>query len=626
MKPIPALQPPSWVNQLSHHQTSDYLSNPRPALGETVTVRVLAPANAPMRELILRTIPNGEQAFTPMLPRNLEGDMRWWEIEVAFRERLNLYRFGILTDEAMWWMNAVGFSQTIPFNLFDFKLLTDQPKLEWLDQAVFYQIFPDRFANGDPSNDPSGEIIPGTKIVRKTFPWHEPHPHSRELIPFWGGDLRGIEEHLDYLQDLGVNALYLNPVFRGWTNHRYDVIDFENVDPVLGGDEALISLSTALKARGMRYLLDIVPNHAGKGHPWFQSANADRTASEREFFFFHPETDQASTWMGFGNLIKLNYQSQKLRDLMYRNEDSVMQRWLKPPYGADGWRVDVANMLGRHDESQLDAEVLPEMRQSVKAANPQAYLIGENFYEADSQLQGQAWDGVMNYSGFADPLLHWLRPFETGALGWEGDIRVSERWESESLVKTWTEHLAAIPWTIALQQFNVLDSHDTPRIRTILSGDKDLAKLAAIAQFTFPGVPCLYYGDEIGLCDEPDFGSRNCMPWDQVTWDQDTLAFYQRLIALRKAENTLIDGAFEVLYWDVQLVCYQRELAGQKVIVTLNRGPEPWKGQTVSIPAGISSAENTYQGYFGGFSLKTEKGQLTLPNLPKGGEIWLAAL
>lgn len=626
MKTVPTIQPPSWVNAFSHHQTSDYLSNPRPVFGEKTTLRLLAPADAPIRELILRTIPNGEQAFTPMRPGGLDGEMRWWEVEVAFRERLNLYRFGILTDQAMWWMNALGISQTIPFNLFDFKLLTDQPKLDWLGQAVFYQIFPDRFANGDVSNDPSGETVPGTAIVRQTYPWGEPHPYHRELIPFWGGDLKGIEDHLDYLQELGVNAVYLNPIFRGWTNHRYDVIDFDQIDPVLGGDEALISLSTALKARGMRYLMDIVPNHAGKGHPWFQAASAKNEAIERQFFFFHPETDKPSTWMGFGNLIKLNYQSQKLRDLMYRDEDSVMQRWLKPPYCADGWRVDVANMLGRHDESQLDAEVLPEMRKSVKAANPQAYLIGENFYEADSQLQGQAWDGVMNYSGFADPLLHWLRPFETGAIGWDGDIRVSERWQSESLVRTWKEHLAAIPWAIALQQFNVLDSHDTPRLRTILAGDEALVKLAAIAQFTFPGVPCVYYGDEIGLCDEPDFGSRNCMLWDRSSWNQESLAFYKRLIALRKTENTLLEGAFDVLYWDVQLVCYQRELAGKKVIVTLNRGPEQWMGQTVSLPAGITTAENTHQGYFSGYSLKIENGQLNLPDLPKGGEVWLSAL
>jgi alpha-glucosidase len=219
--------------------------------------------------------------------------------------------------------------------------------------------------------------------------------------------------------------------------------------------------------------------------------------------------------MGAKALIKLNYQSQMLRNLMYRGENSVMRRWLRPPYSADGWRVDVANMLGRHDDSQVDAEVLPEIKASVKAANPQAYLIGENFYEADSQLQGQAWDGVMNYTGFADPLLHWLRPYETGAIGWKGDIRAEERWESVSLIKAWTEHLAAIPWTIALQQFNVLESHDTPRLHTILSGDEDHAKLAAIAQFSFPGVPCLYYGDELGLRDEPGFGSRNCMVWDE---------------------------------------------------------------------------------------------------------------
>ena len=623
MKPIPNLQAPSWMNTLRHHMTADYLSNPRPVFGETITMRVLAPAEAPIRELILRTIPNGEQAFTRMLPGKVEGDMRWWEAAVTFRERRNPYRFGIVTNEAVWWLNALGVSQTIPFDLFDFKLLTDQPQLDWLDQAVFYQIFPDRFDNGDASNDPNGEPIPGTAIIRKTFPWLEAAPHLPGLIPFWGGDLKGIEDHLDYLEELGVNALYLNPIFSAWTNHRYDVVDFEHVDSVLGGDDALISLSNALKARGMRYLLDIVPNHAGKGHPWFRSAEANQTSSEREFFFFHPETDKPSTWMGASALIKLNYQSQKLRDLMYRGEDSVMRRWLKPPYNADGWRVDVGNMLGRHDASQLDVELLPEIKAAVKTANPQAYLIAENFYEADAQLQGQAWDGVMNYTGFADPLLHWLRPFQTGAIGWKGNIQAGERWESESLVKTWTEHLAAVPWTIALQQFNVLDSHDTTRLRTILSGDEDLIRLAAIAQFAFPGVPCLYYGDEIGLEDEPGFSSRNCMSWDEKSWNCDILEFYRRLITLRKTNKTLAEGSFEVLHWDGQLVCFQRVLGGERIIVTLNRGPEAWAGRTLAVPPAAVKGESRFDGYFSGMSLKLESDQLMLPNLPKGGEIWL---
>ncbi len=282
-------------------------------------------------------------------------------------------------------------------------------------------------------------------------------------------------------------------------------------------------------------------------------------------------------------------------------------------------------MLGRHDDSQLDAEVLPEMRNAVKQANPQAYLIGENFYQADSQLQGQAWDGVMNYTGFADPLLNWLKPYETGAIGWKSNIKAEQRWASESLVKSWTEHIAAIPWAIALQQFNVLDSHDTERVRTILSGDEDLARLAAIAQFSFPGLPCIYYGDEIGLEDEPGFGSRNCMPWDEKIWDQNTLGFYKRLIALRKANKTFAEGAFEVLYWDDQLVCFQRSLADDRIIVTLNRDSEPWTGRTISISTPNTNGQSVFHGYFDGNTALVEGGLLNLPDLPKGGEIWLNA-
>ena len=239
------------------------------------------------------------------------------------------------------------------------------------------------------------------------------------MIEFYGGDLPGITGKLDYLAGtssssgpgLGVNALYLNPVFTAYSNHRYDVADYDNVDPHLGGNAALAELRRGLTDRGMRYMLDIVPNHCGFMHPWFRAAQADPAAATAEFFTFRHHPDDYECWLGVRSLPKLNYRSPRLREAIYAGPDAVFRRWLRPPYAADGWRVDVANMLGRHGVDQLGAEVARGIRQAVKAENPDAYLLGENFFDATAQLQGDGWDASMNYAGFTMPLWYWLRGF-----------------------------------------------------------------------------------------------------------------------------------------------------------------------------------------------------------------------
>jgi Glycosidases len=225
---------PDWLAQVLHFGTADYLSNPRPRLNELVRLRLLTPADAPIEQVVLRTIPNGEQQFTDMRPGEPQAGWRVWEADLRVNEPRVPYRFAIRTREVVWWLNAAGIGQGVPFSLFDFKLLADTPAIPWLERSVFYQIFPDRFANGDPANDPVDEALPYRNWRRDTLPWGQPAPHEHGLLPFYGGDLAGIQEKLGYLERLGVNAVYLNPIFKAYTNHRYDVADYEHVDPVLG--------------------------------------------------------------------------------------------------------------------------------------------------------------------------------------------------------------------------------------------------------------------------------------------------------------------------------------------------------------------------------------------------------
>ena len=226
--------------------------------------------------------------------------------------------------------------------------------------------FPNQFADGElESNVRDGEYeIRGLQSRSKQ--WDEPQSRwPQAIVEFYGGDLSGVEQHLDYLEDLGVNAIFLNPVFTAYSNHRYDVVDYGNVDPHLGGNEALASLRNALTERDVYFILDIVPNHCGVEHPWFQRAQADPSAASAEYFTFDRHPDEYETWLGVSSLPKLNYRSLALREQIYSGSNSIFRRWLRPPYSIDGWRVDVANMLARHGKDQLEAEVWMGIRDAV---------------------------------------------------------------------------------------------------------------------------------------------------------------------------------------------------------------------------------------------------------------------
>ena len=613
---------PSWLARVRHVPTSDYLSNPNPALGETITVRLLIPSQADVDQAILRTIPNGEQQFTSMQPGSEQNGYKVWEASLMVNEPRVCYRFAVQTEGRVWWLNALGVSLNTPLALFDYKILAGFQPISWLEKSVFYQIFPDRFANGDPGNDPIESTDARYRYTRKTFPWGERAPREQRLMPFYGGDLAGIEAHLDYLERLGINALYLNPIFTAYTNHRYDVSNFREVDPVLGGDQALVSLRQALSQRNMRYVLDIVPNHCGFMHPWFQTALQQDESEERGYFYFGENNQDYVSWMGFGHMPKLNYGSNALRREMIEGENAVFTYWLKPPFAADGWRVDVGNMLGRNDAHQINLELLRSIRKAVKQVSPDAYLMGENFFEAADQLQGDGFDAVMNYTGFADPILHWLTGFEQDALRCDAILKTGIPWDTDTMLLAWNENLASIPWQIALQQFNLLDSHDTPRVLTMLKGDKVLSRLVAMVQFTFPGVPCMYYGDEIGLTNEAGFDSRNCFPWDEQQWDQETLEFYRKLIALRRGSLALARGEFEVLHYEQDLLVFARVLGDEWVLVTANRSETPHPPLRLDLPALNLGDEREFLPLFGSGKIKAGCGWLELPEILKGGEVW----
>lgn len=619
---------PSWHASIHHDGARPFVSQITPRLGETVTIRVRHDIAAPVHAVYLRTVPDGEQSYTPMKRAEREGVAQWWEAQLLIREPCINYRFLLKADDGVWFYSANGITAYPPLDYTDFKILADYHAPGWLEEAVFYQIFPDYFANGDPSNDPSPELYEYMGARPRTYGWGDLFPpDAPRAQSYYGGDLEGVRQHLDYLEALGINAIYFAPLLTAYSAHRYDTVDYEHIDPVLGGDEAMIALQTDLEQRGIRYIMDIVPNHCGSAHPWFVQAQANPDAPECDYFFFRHHPNDYAYWGPFPHLVKLNYTHPDVRAYMYENEDAVFRRWLKPPFKASGWRVDVGNMLGRLGAIQVNAAVIRSIRAAVKSTDPDAYLMGENFHDASPQLQGDQWDGVMNYRGFAIPLMNWLSGFGEGALNLDHNITSPVPFKTEALLEHWQLRLAAVPWVIARQQFNLLGSHDTGRLWDALGGNTALIRLAITVQLTFPGIPCIYYGDEIGLRGIPglspmDGGSRPCMEWNEEKWNHDLLAFFRDLIDLRRTSPILREGGFQLLVADEDTFAYARLHEVGNVVVVAHRGAASSYEHDLTLRyAGITDGTQ-FRERFSGVTAVVANGALPIGVQLQGASIW----
>jgi len=613
---------PYWLQSIHHDGSPQYVTHRH---DKTVTLRLRVDATSPVERVFVRTNPDGEQRLEQMHLVESNSDesiCRWWEVDLTLRMFRTSYRFFLATHEGNWWYTAAGPVRHTPTDATDFKLLHRYHSPTWVKDSVFYQIFPERFADGDSSNNVRDDEYSCYGHTVKARKWGDLPARTGEAgnAQFFGGDLQGIIQHLDYLTDLGISALYLTPIFTSPSNHKYDIIDYKKVDPHFGGDETLIVLRKALDERNMRLMLDIVPNHCSSLHPWFLAALDNSESPTADYFTGGRGSQKYESWLGVRTLPKLNYRSEKLREEMYAGHDSIMRYWLRPPFRADAWRIDVANMLARQGENQLEHKVGRGIRRAVKSESPDMYLIGENFYDASAQLQGDELDAVMNYRGFTLPLLQWLTGSEI-AESWNKGWPDAQLLPTDALIAQWVAFIAAIPWQIAIQQFNLLGSHDTPRIQTLVNGDEDLARVAATLLFTFPGVPSIYYGDEIGLEGGRDPDNRRCMSWNPDTWNTGRHAFYQQLIQLRRTAPALRHGGFHPFYAQAETLAFLREAPEQRLLIIARRSND---GLT-SLPvrhAAITDGTRMREMLSGSESI-VSNGHLPLVGMPNvGAQIW----
>ncbi|WP_354622804.1 maltodextrin glucosidase [Psychromonas sp. MME2] len=394
---------------------------------------------------------------------------------------------------------------------------------------------------------------------------------------FFGGDLQGIYNKLDYLQELGVTALYLNPIFSAPSNHKYDTVDYLNVDSHLGTNKLFATMVEDLHGRDMKIMLDAVFNHTSVDHPWFdmykrnsltheEGAYANPASPYRDYYQFEGDTTQYVGWNGIATLPKLNFSNPHVRDYIYAGDDAVIKHWLRPPYNIDAWRFDVIHMLGEGEGAFNNAHYVREFRNAAKSVNQNCYVLGEHFSEASQWLQGDQEDGAMNYYGFAHP----IRAFFA-----QQDIAYQPcQIDAQELVEWLNEARGKIPWLNQLSQFNQLDSHDTMRFLTMLNEDIETLHLALLMLFAYVGTPCIYYGTEVALQGGRDPDNRRCFPWDRVESDGklQTFLFVQKLIAIRKSATALQSGNFHWLNVQGRSFAFARFTQKQCYICLINNG------------------------------------------------------
>ncbi|GAC1461435.1 MAG: maltodextrin glucosidase [Ktedonobacteraceae bacterium] len=611
-----------WSQTVHHDGSPSYVSFDPTGSHASIRLRLRVSKTAPITQLFVRTIPDGEQHFAPMQIVASNAQCNWWEAEIRLHMLRTNYRFFFQTTEGNWSFTANGVVQYTPTDATDFKFLYRYHAPSWVQDSVFYQIFPERFADGDSSNNVQSGAYAcyGTPVVAHSWGEVPTQTGAAGNAHFFGGDLQGIVQHMDYLTDLGVSALYLTPIFTSPSNHKYDVENYREVDRHFGGEKALIALREALDKRDMRLMLDIVPNHCSSMHAWFLAAQKDVRAPTCEYFTFGTTSNTYESWLGVSSLPKLNYHSEHLRNEMYAGENAIMRYWLRPPYRIDGWRIDVANMLARQGESQLEHKIGRGIRRAVKAESPSMYLIGEHFFDGSAQLQGDELDATMNYRGFSLPLLQWL-------VGYINDLSLNlprETWPllpTEALMAQWRAFLSAIPWQIAIQQFNLLGSHDTARLQTVLNGDEALIQVAVTLLFTYPGVPSVYYGDEIGLEGGRDPDNRHCMSWDPHTWNMTRRALYQHLIHERRTAPALREGGFQALYAAGETLAFLREAPDERLLIVARRKDDGLKALSLQ-QAGLADGTRVNELLSGTHEVVTG-GMLSLDSLPPvGAQIW----
>ncbi len=623
---ILGMRPVFVESALFSDETENFVTPMEPDLGEMVTIRFRS-----KRDNVDTVCLQVEGQSLPMEFDREEGYFDYYRIDVPMGTRPLRYCFKVSVGRLVCYFDKCGTSQDIRPE-YQFMVVPGFRTPNWAKGAIMYQIFVDRFYNGDPTNDVcDGEYFYIGDTVTAVKDWDK-CPVSMGVREFYGGDLQGVREKLDYLQDLGVDVIYFNPIFVSPSNHKYDIQDYDNVDPHYGkivkdggallqkgdadnthatryitrvtdeanlqaSDQLLIQLVEEAHRRGMRVILDGVFNHCGSFNKWLdreriyenqpgyeKGAYVAKDSPYHDFFKFNsdawPYNPDYDGWWGHSTLPKLTYEtSQNLHDYILQ----VAKKWVSPPYNADGWRLDVAADLGFSNE--YNHKFWKEFRATVKAANPDALILAEHYGDPRAWLQGDEWDTVMNYDAFMEPVTWFFTGMEKHSDEYRQDMLGNGAHFEWAMCHFMSRFLAPS----LLVSMNELSNHDHSRFLTRTNHkvgrvdrlgsaaasegvDKAILREAVVLQMTWPGAPTIYYGDEAGVCGFTDPDNRRTYPWGHE--DRELIAFHKELIRIHKASRALTAGSVKIIKADYQFLCYGRFLGKEHYLVVFHNSEE----------------------------------------------------
>lgn len=552
----------------------------------------------------------------------------YYECEIRTGREGISYFFQVMKDTEVCYYNRLGATSDIQ-SCFGFRITPGFHTPDWAKGAVMYQIYVDRFCRGDETNDVmDDEYIYIGKPVQRVKEWDE-YPSTMDVGRFYGGDLQGVWDKLDYLKRLGVEVIYFNPIFVSPSNHKYDCQDYEHIDPhyaklvrdggepvapsatgnegatayqirsadrrnLEASDAFFASFMSEVHSRGMRVILDGVFNHCGSFNKWLDAERIYERAGDyepgayisadspyRTFFKFYnengwPYNSSYDGWWGHSTLPKLNYEeSPKLYEYIMR----IARKWVSPPYSVDGWRLDVAADLGHSNE--YNHKFWRDFRRTVKEANPEALILAEHYGDPSAWLEGDQWDTVMNYDAFMEPVTWFLTGMEKHSDEYNNNLYG----DGEGFFRSMNHHMSRMQTPSVMVAMNELSNHDHSRFltrtnRTIgrignagpEAASKDINygifREAVMIQMTWPGAPTIYYGDEAGVCGWTDPDSRRTYPWGKE--DFELIEFHHYMIGLHKKLPALRKGSVKKLLADRQLIAYGRMYHENRCVVVVN--------------------------------------------------------
>ena len=633
-------------NALFSDETANYVTPMEPDPGDIVTIRFRT-----WKDNVDKVYLVSNDRHLAMEYEKSEGDFDYFKIRLVMPEESVRYFFEIHAGKIRCLYNKIGVSRD-RLDVYDFTIAPGFHTPEWAKGAVMYQIFVDRFCNGDPTNSVlTDEYSYIGEHCEQVHDWSKT-PAVMGVREFYGGDLKGIMDKLDYLQDLGVEVVYLNPIFVSPSNHKYDTQDYDYVDPHYGrivedcygllapwdrenshaakyikrvtdkknleaSNELFAKLTAEIHRRGMKIILDGVFNHCGSFNKWMdreriyenqegypKGAYVSADSPYRNFFSFNdpnawPYNTSYDGWWAHDTLPKLNYEgSRELYDYILR----IGQKWVSAPYNVDGWRLDVAADLGHSND--FNHQFWKDFRKAVKAANPNAIILAEHYGNPEGWLKGDEWDTVMNYDAFMEPLTWFLTGMEKHSDEYREDLLGN----SEAFIGAMKTHMRALHMSALQTAMNELSNHDHSRFLTRTNHrvgrisyagpeaasegvNPAVMREAVTIQMTWPGAPTVYYGDEAGLCGFTDPDNRRTYPWGRE--DYQMIDFHRVMIRIHKKYEVLKTGSLGFLWNDYQGLCYARFSHDEQIIVIVNNQEE---GREVEIrleQAGISRLEDT---------------------------------